>query len=241
MKKVVFICLSFLVSLLCSGQTTSLQKLTHADSLFNAKKYTESFEIYDYLLEVENNSSPAMLLKMAFIKEGLNDYSGALYYLNTYYLKTSDRRALTKMEEMAVKKSLEGYAITDFDFFLTNFYRYYNVIVFGFLALAILMLAVVYRTKVQLKRSPIVSAICMIVFLAGLFYALNFGRDYHRAIVSSPDTYLMSGPSAGSEVVDILDKGHRLSYSDTKDVWVKVKWKESTAYIKKDKLQYLHF
>ncbi|MEM7110179.1 MAG: SH3 domain-containing protein [Bacteroidota bacterium] len=213
----------------------------HADSLFNAKKYTESFEIYDYLLEVENASSPAMLLKMAFIREGLNDYSGALYYLNTYYLKTSDRRALNKMEEMAAKKGLEGYAFTDYDFFLTNFYHYYNVIVFGLLALAILMLALVYRLKVHLKQSPVAPAVIMVLLLAGLFYTLNFGRDYNRAIVTSSDTYLMSGPSAGSEVVDIVDKGHRLSYSETKDVWVKVHWKENTAYVKQDKLRYLRF
>ncbi|MEM8566656.1 MAG: SH3 domain-containing protein [Bacteroidota bacterium] len=241
MQRSTFIFFFFLCPLLCVGQTTSKQKLIHADSLFEAKKYTESFEIYDYLLEVENASSPSMLLKMAFIREGLNDYSGALYYLNTYYLKTSDRRALTKMEAMATKKSLEGYAFTDYDFFLTNFYKYYNVIVFALLALAILMLALVYRLKVQLKQSPIAPAIVMVILLAGLFYTLNFGRDYNRAIVTSSDTYLMSGPSAGSEVVDILDKGHRLSFSDTKDVWVKVKWKEGTAYIKKDKLQYLRF
>lgn len=241
MQKALVILSFFLCPLLCTGQTTSLQKLNHADSLFEAKKYTESFEIYDYLLEVEKISSPAMLLKMAFICEGLNDHSGALYYLNTYYLKTSDRRALTKMEEMASKKNLEGYIFTDYDFFLTNFYKYYNIIVYALLALSVLMLVLAYRNKVKLKQSPILPAILMVLFLAGLFYTLNFGRNYSRAIVSVSDTYLMSGPSAGSEVIDIIDKGHRLSYSGKKDVWVQVKWKDDVAYIKEDKLRYLHF
>ncbi|MEM1405165.1 MAG: SH3 domain-containing protein [Bacteroidota bacterium] len=241
MQKALTLLSFFICPLLCSGQSTSLQKLEHADSLFEVKKYTESFEIYDYLLEAEKNSSPAMLLKMAFIREGLGDYSGALYYLNTYYLKTSDRRVLQKMEEMAGKRGLEGYAFTDYDFFLTNFYKYYNFIVYGLLALSILMLALVYRLKVQLKQSPAFPAIIMVIVLAGLFYTLNFGREYNRAIIISSDTYLMSGPSAGSEVVDILDKGHRLSYSSKKDVWVKVNWKDNAAYIKEDKLRYLHF
>lgn len=241
MQKALTLLSFFICPLLCSGQSTSLQKLEHADSLFEVKKYTESFEIYDYLLEAEKNSSPAMLLKMAFIREGLGDYSGALYYLNTYYLKTAERRVLRKMEEMAGKRGLEGYAFTDFDFFLTNFYKYYNLIIYALLAFSILMLALVYRLKIQLNQSPIVPAIFILISLTALFYTLNFGRDYHRAIVGASDTYLMSGPSAGSEVVDILEKGHRLSYSSKEDVWVKVKWKDNTVYIKEDKLRYLHF
>ena len=178
---------------------------------------------------------------MAFIREGLNDHSGALYYLNIYYLKTTDRRVLDKMEEMASKKTLEGYTVTDYDFFITNFYRFYSIIVIGLLALAILMLALVYRQKIKLQQSPVLPAIFMVVFLAALFYTLNFGRSYDRAIVTNPDTYLMSGPSAASEVVDILEKGHRLTFSGTEDVWVKVIWKEDIAYVKQDKLRYLHF
>jgi len=59
-----------------------------ADSLFNQQKYTQSFEIYNRILKTDNLTSPAMLLKMAYIKEGLGDYSNALYYLNLYYLQT---------------------------------------------------------------------------------------------------------------------------------------------------------
>ncbi|MGB3465691.1 MAG: hypothetical protein WBA74_10490, partial [Cyclobacteriaceae bacterium] len=54
-------------------------RLTTADSLFQAKKYTESFELYEQIIVEDMAYSPAMLLKMAFIKEGLGDYSNALY------------------------------------------------------------------------------------------------------------------------------------------------------------------
>ena len=182
-----------------------------------------------------------MLLKMAFIKEGLGDFSGALYYLNTYYLKTADRRVLNKMEELAGKKNLQGYEFTDFDFLLTNFYKYYDLLVYLLIAGSLLMLVLVYYQKIKLQRSPIIPATVMVIFLAGLYYTLNYGRTYKRAIVSSPNTYLMSGPSAGSEVIDIIDKGHRIKLSGNEDVWIKVKWQDQIAYIKKDKLRYLQF
>ena len=78
----------------------SEQQLIHADSLFEANKYTESFEVYNTVLE-QGDYTPGMLLKMAFIKEGLGDVSGAMYFLNQYYNLTSNKKVLAKLEEIA--------------------------------------------------------------------------------------------------------------------------------------------
>ncbi len=56
-----------------------------------------------------------MLLKMAYVHEGLNHTGQALYCLNLYYLATKDQRALDKMEALATKFGLEGYKNSDFD------------------------------------------------------------------------------------------------------------------------------
>ena len=235
----------FVISVSLSGGLATIaqampgEQLAYADSLFDAKKYTESYEVYDHLLEVEKVSSSAMLLRMAFIREGLGDYSGALYYLNTYYLKTADRKVLTKMEELAEKEQLDGYEFTDFDFLRTNFYKYFDIITYGLLALSVLMLSLTYYQKFKRQQNPILPASLMVVFLGILFYTLNFGRDYNKAIVSESNTYLMSGPSAGAEVIDILDKGHRIDYRDQQDVWVRIAWKDKTAFVKRDKLRYI--
>ncbi|TRX54310.1 SH3 domain-containing protein [Fulvivirga sp. M361] len=223
------------------AQSTVNEQLSKADSLFSAGKYTESFDLFHHLMETEKLSSPAMLLKMAFIKEGLGDFSGALYYLNTYYLKTVDRRVMTKMEELAEKKELYGYEFQDADFVITHFYKYFNIITYSLLAIAVLLLALAYRQKVRLKQSPVLPAVFMVVVLAILFYTLNFGRDYDRAIIVDSNTYLMSGPSAGSEVIDVVGKGHRVSYLNEKDVWVKIDWQGKMAFIKKDKLRFISF
>lgn len=223
------------------AQVSPATQLTYADSLFDASKYTESFEIYDHLLEVENLSSPAMLLRMAFIKEGLSDFGGALYYLNKYYLKTADKRVLTKMEDIAANQGLKGYEFGDFDFVITHFYKYFDSITYGLLALATLLLALVYHQKVRLKQPPTLPAITMIFVLTILFYTLNFGKDYNRAIIIDANAYLMSGPSAGAEVIEVVGQGHRVSYMHEKDVWVKVGWEDKTAFIKKDKLRFITF
>ena len=65
-----------------------------------------------------------MLLKMAFIKEGLGDYTNALYYLNLYYLKTYNKRVLKKMENLAEQNKLSGYNYDDVEFFLNIYHKF---------------------------------------------------------------------------------------------------------------------
>jgi len=77
--------------------------LNKADSLFTAHKFTQSFELFDSIYR-HKKASPAMLLKMAYIKEGLGDFTLAQYYLNEYYLATNNDLALTKMEKLSKKK-----------------------------------------------------------------------------------------------------------------------------------------
>src|SRR4051812_48821245 len=81
----------------------TFEQLHKADSLFDSKKYIESFEIYHQILDSSDQYSPRMLKKMAFIKEGLGDYTSALYYLNLFYSSNPDNEVLKKMEELGLK------------------------------------------------------------------------------------------------------------------------------------------
>ncbi|MBS0000432.1 MAG: SH3 domain-containing protein [Cyclobacteriaceae bacterium] len=210
--------------------------LAVADSLFAQKKYTQSFEIYENLLRLEGKASPAMLLKMAYIREGLGDYSNALYYLNTYYLRTNNKRALRKMEDIAKKYDLKGYQFTDLEFFLNIFYRYYSAIVLSLSSLLVLLLAYMVYKKRRLRETPGFSLFYTVLTMLILFYVVNFGKSYHKGIIIHPDTYLMEGPSAGSRLVTIADQGHRLKVKGKKDVWVKVEWEDKEAYIREKNL-----
>lgn len=234
------ICLTAL-SHFAKSESGNENSLTVADSLFNNQKYTESFEIYDSLLDNAKTSSPAMLLKMAFIKEGLGDYSNAEYYLNLYYLNTSDRKVLDKMEELANSNSLKGYEFNDMEYIKTVFLKYFDYITYLLLALAILLLVIAYRQKFKLDNLSVAPGLLLVLVLGILFYTLNFGRNYDKAIIEDNNTYLMSGPSAGAEVLEIIDKGHRVNVRDSKDVWVRIEWDSQEAYVKADKIKQINF
>jgi len=229
------------VSFSTDAQNSPKETLEVADSLFKSQKYTESFEIYDSLLTYSKVSSPSMLLKMAFIKEGLGDYSNAEYYLNLYYLRTSDRKALTKMEELASSYALNGYEFNDREYFKTLFFKYFDYLTYFLLALAIMILAIMYHQKFKKNNLSVAPGIFLVIVLALLFYTLNFGRNYDKAIVVKNNTYLMSGPSAGAEVLEIIKKGHRVNVKDAEDVWVQIEWDEQEAYVKADKIRTIDF
>ena len=80
-----------------------------------------------------------MLLKMAFIQEGLNHIGKAMYYLNLYYLASRDKTAIEKMEELATKDNLEGYKTTDKDHFLSFYQDYHLMLSFALSAIAIFL------------------------------------------------------------------------------------------------------
>jgi uncharacterized protein YgiM (DUF1202 family) len=219
------------------GQTGSVNSdLQLADSLFAAGKYTESIDLYESLLEENQVYTNGMLLKMAFIKEGLGEYSQALYYLNLYYAKTSDKRALRKMETIAKQYDLTGYQFSDIEFFRTVYKRYSFHIIAALLALALFTFSYIFWQKRRYQRRPVVGGIFFVILLALLFVVINFGEGYPKAIILSDQAYLRSAPSSGADVVGILDKGNRVSVQNREDVWVKISWEDQSAYIRESHL-----
>lgn len=206
------------------------ESLYKADSLFTKKQYTQSFEIYQEL-KANGFHSPAMLLKMAFIQEGLGHVSLSLYYLNLYYLASGDEQALNKMDEVAAKNRLEGYAHSNTTHLLFNLNKYRFHVSLTLLALAILLLALQYRfvNKKSTSVSPAIFAMLVLLVLAS---HVNFSLAQPAAIISNSNTYLMTGPSAGASVVTQINEGHKLKVTDKKDVWLKVEWLDQVAYVK---------
>ncbi len=213
------------------------EKLAIADSLFAGRKYTQAYELYKEILETDKKATPAMLLRMAFVREGLGDYTNALYYLNLYYLKTYNKRALKKMENLAEKYKVSGYNYDDVQFFLNLFYRYQVQIDLFVMALVLLFFGIlIYRSKVR-KKVPRAAAFYYAAFLTALLLLNNFGREYKKAIITFPETHLMAGPSAGADVLGVISAGHRVSVKGKKDVWVKISWNGREAWVREDNLK----
>jgi len=217
------------------GQTAT-HRLKAADSLFVAKKYTQSFEQYENILK-QHQYSPAMLLKMAYIQEGLNHVGQAMYYLNLYYLASRDKTAMYKMEELADKYKLSGYTTTDASRALSLYQDYYGYISVTLAALAIFLLSLMFYVKVRRKRTPIAVLVCMALLLIGFGYHLYVGDEVEAAIITSPHAYLMDGPSAAATMLDVVGDGHRVEVIGRHDVWLKIQWDDVTGYVRDNALQ----
>ena len=232
---VAFIVLSVNTFQSATAQTSGF-RLKTADSLFQAKRYTQSLEHYQQILQ-QRQYSPAMLLKMAYIHEGLNQIGSAMYYLNLYAIATNDKSVAAKMDELATKYNLEGYETTDSDRFWSFYLDNHLYISLTLAALMILMFSVAYHTRMRRHARPIASPIAIVVLAIALFVHQQYGTERTRGIIADAATYLMDGPSAGASVIQIVGDGHRVEVIGKNDVWMKIKWDDEVAYVRENSIR----
>jgi|SRR5690606_11128257 uncharacterized protein YgiM (DUF1202 family) len=214
-----------------SAAQTSSYRLYTADSLFRNRQFTQSLQHYEAVL-ANGEYTPAMLLKMAYINEGLDRPGKTLYYLSMYHQITGDQAVMRKMEELARKYNLTGYTVTDADRLLSWYLESREYISMTLAALCVLLLAIAFRIRFRKHQRPVGTFVTLTVFLAILLVHLNAGDKLQRGIIAESNTFIMTGPSPGAEVVERVGEGHRLDVVGKKDVWLKVKWNGETAYVK---------
>ncbi|BDC99986.1 SH3 domain-containing protein [Persicobacter psychrovividus] len=240
MKKIIlFLTVFFGVFSQSFGKQSDNEQLAKADSLFAQKHYTESFELYQELVFDKQLVSNSMLLKMAFIKEGMKDYGATMYFLNKYYDRTLDQGVLKKMDTLAKNAQLQGYEFGDRAYFSNLYQQYYDLFnVLIFLILSLLLAGFLYynNKSVTAKWSFVAASWALILFW-GL--ELNIKVDGHRAIVSFPKTAMLDAPSAGGDVVGMIGAGHRVEVVGHQDVWTKILWEGKAVYVKDHNLQLL--
>ena len=228
--------LVFLALALCwageaNGQTTLNQRLASADSLFAARQYTQALDKYLALHE-SGQWTPAMFLKMAYIQEALGHLGESLYYLNLYSLASHDPQAEAKMEELAKKYRLEGYGEEPAEALMIFLRSNYLPIATLLGALSLMLLALAMNRARNNLRPSWGLSLSPILLLAILLIHVEFTRQTRRAIVTRSQTYLMSGPSAGASVVDIVGEGHLVRIKSRQDVWLQVEWKDGEAFVR---------
>ncbi|MCP4520193.1 MAG: hypothetical protein GY827_00585 [Cytophagales bacterium] len=199
------------------------QGLAKADSLFSERKYTEAFEAYEDIFIREQTYTPQMLLKMSFIKEGLGNYSKALYYLSILQQKQPSPNLQEKINTLANKQNLRGYGNQE-EQFVRSFLTKHNSIVtyglFGSTALSFFIFSLILLLKNKTNY------VFLVVFVLGmgLSYALNlFITETKFGIINNSNTYCMSAPSSASTVISLTDNaGDFVKIIDKVDVWYKV-------------------
>lgn len=209
----------------------NVPQLLVADSLFAQRSYKEALEIYqlNYHLGIY---SPSMLLKMAFITEGIGDKENATLYLSKYYDLSPNPQTITKIKTLTGQSELVGYEVSDgmrFVLFLVEF----KEIIVGALTLT-LIISLIFLWSKGNKLTEARFYWPSILLIALIFVANNFLKTQNAALVTKSPTLIVSQPSAGGEKVDMVEPGHRVKIRSSKDIWYEVEWKEKIAYIRKD-------
>lgn len=223
-----------LFPLMLSAQPNS-PLLVRADSLFKQKRYIQSLELYQKLFE-DHRYTPAMLLRMAYVEEGLNNVSRSAYYLNLYYLATQDEDALVKLEELAIKNRLEGYVTDEIDGLRSFYLTHRALITYILLGVAILAMAIALTQRLVMKNRPVGEFVTLCIVTVLFMLHISQQSMWEKAIIAKDNTYIMNGPSAGASVLAIVRDGHRVEILGKKDVWTKVKLGESEGYIRTSSL-----
>jgi hypothetical protein len=230
-RKLLFSFVLFLLFWHGAAAQRPFMQLLKADSLFEAKKYTQSFEIYKNILETSDQFSPRMLLRMGFIKEGLGDYTSALYYLNLFYSFNSDKEVLKKMEEIASRYKLSGYNYSDLEYFISLYNEHYYYIITFFLMAAVSFYLYMIIKKTSNSKLG-VSPLLFMIILSAAYYLTNYSLTPPKGILTNAHTPLMSSPSGGANLIDFVGKGHRVTLLGKEDIWYKILWNDEPAYVR---------
>jgi hypothetical protein len=216
-----------LQSIHCQADVGGLNK---ADSLFNQRSYKEAMEIYSSNYQ-EGIYSPAMLLKMAFIAEGIGDDEQATLFLSKYYDLNPNPEAITKIKSLTGQSTLFGYQVSDSQRFIIFLAEYQGYIV-GFLSVLLFLSIVgIWLTGRNLEKTQNYWPTLLLILVT--FLVNNFLTGPRTGLITSSPTFILSKPTAGGDLIDRVEPGHRVNITANKDIWYEVEWKDKKAYIKK--------
>ena len=200
--------------------------LNEGDSLFKLRKYVNAKKIYENLYYEKNYFSDAMLLKLSFIEEGIGNYEKALIYLSKHYYQTHNKETSTKIKSIAKKNELIGFEQNDLSLILNAYNK--NIYLIHSILVIILVLYLIIGGKKDINyhiRFMIIS-----VFVLAI---MNFNLTKKQGIVDQDNTYIMNGPSSGSDVYSIIKKGNKLKISKEYSIWYEVIFENKKKYIRK--------
>lgn len=204
--------------------------------MFQKQHYSDAFGLYENILQNEQRYSPQMLLKMAYIKEGLRDYTGAMYYLHMFYTKEPSRSTLRKMEELAQAHRLHGYEYNDLQFFKTQFSKHYMQILELLLLTAVVTVTVMFISWRRGHKFTGPFRLGFTLYLLFILYYINFLNLGDEGIIKNSHVAIMSAPSAGANWLATASEGHKVPITGEQDIWYEIKWKGEKAYIRKSNL-----
>ncbi len=188
-------------------------------------------EIYEVNFE-SGIYSPSMLLKMAFITEGIGDSERATLYLSKYYDLNPNPQTISKIKTLTGQAQLVGYEVSDGMRFVLFLVEYKEILVGSLTLFLIMSLIVLWSQGKKLTEARFYWPSSLLIAL--IFLANNFLNGPSTGLVTSSPTLIRSKPTAAGDFIDLVEPGHRVKIKSSKDIWYEIEWKEQTAYIKKE-------
>ena len=204
--------------------------LLKADSLFEKNKFTEARELYFDLYQ-KGQQSPATLLKMAYVHEGLGEFGQALFFLFSYYKITEDGRAYEKIQTLAKTHDISGYQldpIEQIQIWMHN--RLFNILPVLLVVGIFFMLLMVNSARHGNYNGKYASGFVSVLFIVMGGIALNFMSPNQRAVITQT-SYCMSGPSSAANLLSIIPAGSQVQVKREQDIWVEVQWNNQRGFV----------
>jgi tetratricopeptide (TPR) repeat protein len=207
--------------------------LAKADSLFEAGAYEQAYPLYRQVLRQEQLVSNRLLLRMAYIQEGLEHYPAALYYLSLAQARQPRAATWRKMTELAQNYRLTGYTNTWQQQLLITIRRYYYRVL-----QALLVGAVVGGTLLLVRHHQTGTGWWAVYagYIGLTVVYLNMFGPEKVGIVSQSTAALMAAPSPGATWLTTAAAGDRLVVVGQRDIWYEVQWRGQPAYIRRHDL-----
>jgi hypothetical protein len=209
--------------------------LDRADSLYSQKKFSEAREVYFQLYE-QGFSSPATLLKMALVHEGLGETGQALFFLSAYYRETEDQKAYEKILTVANARGVQGYELKEWEkltIWINNRMSIYLPIS---IAIAVLFMAImIFNAKRANTNAKFAAGFVSLLFIGLSFSAINFLQPPDKAVITA-EVYFMSGPSAAANLISLIPAGNQVKLTGEQDIWAEAEWNGKTGFLRKTDL-----
>ncbi len=238
-NKIQKISLIIIGSILFSGNLFSSDiNLKKADSLFNLKIYTEAKVIYDSLFYKKKMYSESMLLKMALIEEGLENYEKSIYYLSEYQSIKKNESAKDRILKIADNYNLEGYKKNDFEYLQNNFQKNRYLIIMSLL-ISIILIFTFNVIRILKNKKHIILKTLFYTLIVLLIITININLPKY-GIVYFENTFIMEEPSSGSDVYKLVKKGDKLKITNEISVWYEIKINNKKRYVRKKNIKIIN-
>ncbi|GAA4012769.1 hypothetical protein GCM10022408_26940 [Hymenobacter fastidiosus] len=206
--------------------------MRQGDSLFTRGAYEASYPFYRQALRQGEQVSGRLLLRMAFVQEGLGHYPAALYYLGLAHTRQPRQATWRKITELAQNHRLTGYSSSWRQGLIITFRRHY------YQGLQLLLIGAVVGAMLLVVRRRLGRqwALPYSVYLGLVGSYLNLLQPGQAGMVARSHAPLMAGPSAGAAWLTTATAGDRLVVRGRQDIWYRVQWRGRVAYIRRHDL-----